>query len=87
MFITPHTKIMLNLLVLALSPFCSRVCLFPAGPRAENLHVLFYLLPPLLLRFQYVVAKRKYNMILGLAFQFRCIFMGRAESQPWELLG
>lgn len=53
----------------------------------ENLHVLLYLCSPLLLHFQHVVAGRKYNMILGLAFQFHCIFMGQAESQCLELLG
>lgn len=87
MFIAPQTKIMLNLLVLALSPFCSRVCLFPADPCARESACPFSLRPPPLLHFQYVVAKRKYNMILRLAFQFYCIFMGRAESQHWELLG
>lgn len=81
-------KIVLDLLVLAvavtflLESACSLCILMP-----ENLHVLFSLHPPPLLHFQYVVAERKYSMILGLAFQFRCIFMGRAECQHWELLG
>lgn len=56
-------------------------------PAPENLPVLLNLCPPPLLRFQYVVVERKYNMILGLAFQFHCIFMGQAESPSLELLG
>lgn len=53
----------------------------------EDLHVLLCLHPPPLLRFQYVVVERKYNMILGLTFQLHCIFMGQAETQHLELLG
>lgn len=56
-------------------------------PAPENPHVLLNLCPPPLLHFQYVVTERKYNMILGLAFQFHCIFMGQAESPSLELLG
>lgn len=37
---------------------------------------------PQLLCSQYVVTDRKCNMILGLAFRFPCIFMGRAGSWP-----
>lgn len=85
MFIMPQAKdyVRICCCCICVSPFCSGICFHPV-----DLHFLLYLsLPPSFIFSTYVVVERKYNMILGLAFQFHCIFMGQAESQFLELLG
>lgn len=69
---TPNQRVCWNLLLLDLPVnFCSRVSF-----HLVDLCFLLYPRPPPSFIFNtYVVVERKYNMILGLAFQFRCLFL------------
>lgn len=81
----PKPKIMLEF---AAAVFARHLSAQESAFTPVDLDFLLYLSPPPSFLFNtYVVVERKYNMILGLAFQFHCIFMGQAESQLLELLG
>lgn len=80
-FIAPQTKVCWNSLLLhLLVNFCSRVSF-----HLVDLGFLSYPRPipptPAFIFNTYVVVERKYNTILGLAFQFHCIFFFNGTSR------